>query len=277
MTARGVAAHVARLRRELSERDVAVLESLYRLRLLKTNHVRRLHVAHGSLGTQERRARALLTRLLRLRLIVRLGRQVGGVRAGSSGYVFGLSGLGLAVLDLPSTYGKRRRRIWETKPYHVDHVLAVAEIYVRTVEVCRGGEADLLAFDAEPACWRRFPGPGGEMVVLKPDAFVEVAVGDYSLATFAEVDMGTESLPTIRRKSSVYVDYWQTGNEQQKTGLFPRVLWLVPDQRRLRGIAGVLERFAAPARDLFSVTLADLGPTIMTTLPADMAVRGGQI
>jgi hypothetical protein len=39
----------------------------------------------------------------------------------------------------------------------------------------------------------------------------------------------------------------------------------------------VVVRFAAPARDLFTVALSDQGPDLLTTLPADLAVRGGQI
>jgi hypothetical protein len=269
MTPRGTAALVARLRRDLGERDLAVLDSLQRVRLLTTDQIRRLHFAENAVRAQSRRTRELLRRLHGLKLIVRLGRQIGGIKAGSSGYVFGLTGLGLSVLDVP--IGQRRRRtVWEAKPYFQDHMLAVSELYVRLVETSRASDTDLLAFDAEPACWRRFTGSGGEPITLKPDAFVRVGIGDYELASFVEIDLGTESLPTIRRKCQVFLSYWRSGVEQQRHGVFPRVVWLVPDQHRVDGIAGVLTRFTRDALGaLFTVAQVEHGADLLTTLPAD--------
>lgn len=266
--ARGQAGRVAKLRRVLDDRHLAVLGSLYRLRLLTTNHIQRLHVEDGTFAGRRRRAQALLRRLSDLRLVVPLGRQVGGVRAGSSGTVFGLSGLGLAVLDLPGPYGQRRRTVWQTKPYFQEHMLAVSDVYVDLVEHCRQAGVDLLDFDAEPQAWRRFHGAGGETVVLKPDGYARVGVGEFELSSFIEVDLGTESLPTIRRKCQVFASYWQSGLEQQQTGTFPRVCWLVPTERRLHGIAELLSRWHEHTRDLFSVALMHDGPALLTTAPA---------
>lgn len=267
MTARGTAARVARLRRDLGERDLAVLDSLRRVRLLTTDQVRRLHFADNSLSTQARRCRALLRRLTELRLVVRLGRTLGGVRAGSSSTLHGLTGLGLAVLDA-STGQHRRRTIWEAKPYFQDHLLAVSELYVRLVERARAEAIDLLGFDAEPACWRRFAGIGGESIMLKPDAFVCVGVGDYELTNFVEVDLGTESVPTVRRKCQVYLRYWRAGLEQQRHGVFPRVVWLVPDQRRADKVIGAIKHLSRHgAEGLFTVTTAEHGPELLSTMP----------
>lgn len=266
MTARGTAALVARLRRELGERDKEVLGSLQRVRLLTTDQLTRLHFTDNSPSTRARRCRATLRRLRELRVVVRLGRTVGGVRAGSSGALFGLTGLGLAVLDV-SIAQRQRRTIWEAKPYFQDHLLAVSEVFVRVVETCRNRPAELLAFDAEPACWRRFTGTGGEPITLKPDAFVRIGVGDYELASFAEIDLGTESLPTIRRKCQIYLRYWRSGLDQQRHGVFPRVVWLVPDERRRQGIAGVLRRLPRDAQRLFTTALVSDGSAVLTTLP----------
>lgn len=157
----------------------------------------------------------------------------GGIRAGSTGYVYGLSGLGQAALDVSGTYGRRRRSVWETKPYFQDHVLTVAELYVQLVEACRGGAADLLTFDAEPACWRRHSGAGGEPLMLKPDAYVQVGTGDIERSAFLEVDLATESPNTVHRKCLAFVAYWRSGIEQREHSVFPLVVWLVPDSRRL--------------------------------------------
>jgi len=62
--------------------------------------IQRLHLPGGSPVTRARRTRALLQRLTELGVVVRLERTVGGVQPGSSAQVFGLSGRGLAVLNV---------------------------------------------------------------------------------------------------------------------------------------------------------------------------------
>ena len=89
--------------------------------LLTTAQVQRLHVVDGPAGSNTRRTQYLLKRLHQLKAVVRLSRTIGGKRAGSGGVVYGLSGLGLAVLDEPMK--TRRRRIWKTRPYFQDHML----------------------------------------------------------------------------------------------------------------------------------------------------------
>jgi hypothetical protein len=257
---------VARLRRDLGERSLTVMQSLCRVRLLTTLQIQRLHFSDLSATTQPRRTRALLHRLTEQRLLVRLPRAIGGIRAGSKGHVFALSGLGQAVLDCPGP-GKRRRTVWQTKPYFQDHMLAVAELFVELTEVCRDVPAELLDFDAEPTCWRRFTGIGGQSLVLKPDAFVRVAVDDYELSSFIEVDLGTESLPTIQRKAQAFTQYWRSGLEQQRHGVFPRVLWLAPTDHRLSAMTGALERAArGSASALFSIALLHDGAHVLTTI-----------
>ena len=139
-----------------------------------------------------------------------MSRVIGGIRAGSTGYVYGLSGLGQAVLDVPGTYGRRRRSAWETKPYFQDHVLAVSELCVCLTETCRDGSAELVAFDGEPSCWRTYTGSGGEVAIVKPDAYVCVGVGEIERSTFVEIDLATESPNTVYRKCQAFVSYWRS-------------------------------------------------------------------
>ena len=263
MTARPLGRRVLRLKREITDVDTAVLVSLHKLRLLTTDQLRRLHVGDGDMRATLRRTQVRLKRLHDLKLVIRLSRVVGGVRAGSSGYVYGLTGWGQAVLEVGGTFGGRRRRMWEARPYFQDHMLAVSELCVRLVEADRGHHLELLDFQGEPQCWRYLSGPGGEVVPIKPDAFVRVATGDFEHRAFAEVDLGTESLPTILRKSQRYVDYWRSGEEQRRHGVFPKVVWLVPDDRRQVGIEKALGRLALEAQDLFAVGLLEDGPHML--------------
>lgn len=262
----------AGLIRQLSERDREVLLALARLRLLTGVQVQRLCVADGSPVTRARRARALLQRLADLKLVVRLGRSVGGVRAGSSGYVYGLSGNGQALLATTGPMGGRRRRVWETSPSFQDHVLAAADLYVGLVEADRAGVAELLTFEAEPPCWRKFAGGSGETVTLKPDTFVRLGIGELERSAFVEVDLGTESGPTITRKCEVYAAYWRTGIEQQRHGVFPSVLWLANDERGAIRIAEAIRRLPQDAQHLFEVVLLGDATANLTT-----TARGGRM
>lgn len=264
MSGRGRA---ARLRAQLGERDQAVLSSLAQLRLLTGRQVQRLHVVDGSSATQARRTRALLQRLTDLRLVVRLTRRVGGIRAGSDGHIHGLSGLGQAVLGVDGPFGRRRRSIGDTKPWFQDHVLAVAELAVELTTYTRDGLAELLVFDAEPACWRRFTGSGGQLITLKPDAFVRIGLGEFEQQAFIEMDLDTESLPTIEGKCRRYLAYWRSGQQQQEQGVFPRVWWLTPTEQRLRGITGVVQRLAHDAQALFTVVLRSEATQRLTHWP----------
>ncbi|MBX7265553.1 replication-relaxation family protein [Micromonospora sp. Llam7] len=241
------------------------------LRLLTGGQARRLHVADGSAATQSRRARALLQRLADLKLVVRLGRRVGGVRAGSAGYVYGLSGHGQAVLAVEGPMGGRRRRVWETSPSFQDHVLGVAEVYVRLVEAERTGSLEMLDFQAEPPAWRTFPGANGP-AVLKPDAFVRLGVDDLEHSAFLEIDRSTESVPTIVRKCRTYVAYWQSGIEQAEHEVFPRVLWLAADARGAQRITQALTQMPRDAQHLFQVTFLESAVPVLTA-----TARGGRM
>jgi len=268
-----VSGRAARLRARLGERDLAVLNSLAKLRLLTGRQVQRLHVADGSPLTRARRARTLLQRMTDLRLVVRLARRIGGIRAGSDGHLYGLSGLGQAVLGVSGPLGRRRRSMWETKPWFQDHTLAISELYVRLVEISREGAAELLAFDAEPSCWRRFTGIGGQRVVLKPDASVCLGLGEYEQRAFIELDLDSEHLPTVAGKCQRYVAYWQSGQEQRDHGVFPRVWWLVPSEPRLAGIAGVIRRLTQEAQGLFTVVPSHEAAQLLTQPPPRVAAE----
>lgn len=259
--ARGLAAR-------LGPRDLAVLGSLQELRLLSGAQIRRLHFPGSNLVTQARKSRAALQRLTELQTVVRLRRRVGGIRAGSEGHVYGLSGLGQSVLDLDRDESRRHRRVPETKLAFQSHVLAVSELAVGLTEQARTGACVIEEFRAEPGCWRWFGGLGGGRRVLKPDAYARLGIGEYELTAFIEQDMDTESLPTITRKLGVYVDYWRSGAEQHQRGVFPRVWWLVPDIARLRAITATIQRVSADARDLFTVALTDQATALLTRLPS---------
>jgi hypothetical protein len=251
---------LAQVAAELSRRDWAVLDDLARVRMLTGRQVQRLHVYEGSSLTQARRCRALLQRLHDDGLVHRLERRVGGVRAGSSGFTYGLTAAGQRLTNRRGwAGGQRLRRPWEPSLNFTDHLLAVSELYVELRETERLGRFELLSFDAEPACWRHWTDSGGGQWVLKPDAFVAVAGGELENFSFVELDRSTESLPTIRRKADTYLTYWRSGVEQQRLSLFPRVVFVTPDDRRQAAIVGVLGQLEATFWPLFQVVTVKHG------------------
>ena len=89
--------------------------------------------------------------------------------------------------------------------------------------------------------------------MLRPDLYLAIGVGDYEYRYFIEVDRGTEHLPAIVRKAQLYDRYYRSGKEQHNDGLFPTVLFVVPDRIRLHSIQGALNTVKGLTTDLFSV------------------------
>lgn len=228
-----------------------VIATLRRVRVATAAQLERLHFA----DVTRRRSRRVLASLTDRRLVARLPRIVGGRRAGSAGYIYTLDVAALRLM-LPAT--SRTVRPWPIGSAFLAHSLAVTDLYVRLVEQGRAGRLKIEAFATESAAWRSFYGAGGGRVVLKPDAFAVLRLGGFEDRWFIEVDRGTESLPTIARKCEVYRRYWQSGTEQARTGVFPRVLWIAPDRKRADALAEVCTRQPAEAWRLFTVaTSAD--------------------
>jgi hypothetical protein len=249
-------ARLVQLQRQLGKRDRAVVDTLDRVRLATARHIQRLHVGDGTQSANVRRTQALLARLAELRLVLRLDRQVGGVRAGSAGHVYALDVAGQRLASACGPAGGRRlRRPWTPGSAFVAHQLAVTELYVGLREAERSGALELLAFDAEPLCWRAFTGIGGARAMLKPDAFVRVGLGEYEDAYFVEVDRATQSGPAIARKLAVYRRYFATGREQERFRVFPQVLFLVPAEARRGVLAELLGRQTSEVRELAAVAL----------------------
>ncbi|WP_052347045.1 replication-relaxation family protein [Streptomyces prunicolor] len=243
---------IASLLESLSERDLAILESLRSHRALTTALIRRLHFpissepheagAGKSHATEMAAAVAtirVLTRLESRRLITRLHRRIGGVRAGSTGIVWQLGAGGERLLR--ARHGDpARRRYSEPSPSFIAHTLVAADLAIQLYELARGREVELLRLEAEPECWRTFLSAHGARQWLKPDLFAITAKRDYEEHLFIEADNATEHAPVIVRKALQYQRYANSGMHQQEHGLFPFVIWVVPDKKRQAVICAAL-------------------------------------
>lgn len=230
----------------LTPLERAIVLTLARVRLATGGQLQRLHFASTLSG--QRQARRTLLSLTERRVLTRLGRTIGGRRAGSAGFVYGLDVIGQRLVRPDDQW----RRPWTPGQAFVAHAIEVTECYVTLVEGARQGRWGLLDFQAEPACWRSFVGRHGRHLVLKPDAFLRAALGEFEDRWFVEVDRGTEDLGRIRRKALIYLDYWRSGRE----AVFPRVLWATTRPARRDALASGLAALPAETRGLFQVCVS---------------------
>lgn len=253
MSGRYVTAAVASdLDAQLTDRDRAVLHSVLELRFVSGDQLARLHFA----DSDPRAARRTLLRLTHLDVLERLPRVVGGVRAGSAGYVYrlGLAGQRLALQRgwIPE---RRRRRSRIPGTLFLSHALAVSELHTRLSEAGRTGRLDLLELSAEPACWRSYGGVGAQRLMLKPDSFLRVGIGEFEDSYFVEVDRDSEGSRALLRQLRAYAAYFESGKEQAERGVFPKTLWLAPDERRVSAIEECVRRLPKDKRELFQTAL----------------------
>lgn len=240
------------LRQRLNERDREILEYVSALRLLGARQVQALlfpDERHATARTAARCCRRVLERLTQEGLLARLERRVGGVRSGSASFIYSLTSLGQRVLDVDEP----RRRLSEPSAFFVDHTLAVADVLVRLVVAAREGAFGLSEWQPEPTCWRNVATIGGGLV-LRPDLFVVLAVGDYELRWFLEVDRGSEHVPTLIRKCRLYNTYYKNGVEQREHGVFPRVLWITVNERRAERLRESISADRRLTPEIFRVT-----------------------
>jgi hypothetical protein len=142
--------------------------------------------------------------------------------------------------------------------------LAVTELYVQLTETARQGTVAVERFDSEPDCWRSYSGTGGERQLVKPDAYVVVTSEQYEDRWFVEIDRATESPAKLKRHADTYRRYWQASVEQAKSGVFPKVLFVVPDRQRAEVVVKALASQPAEAWQLFQVVVFDRAVDVLT-------------
>ena len=228
----------------LSQADFELLKLVWRFRLMSGEQIQRLN--YGRSESQARAARRQLLRLSKVDVLERLDRRVGGVRSGSSGYIYAVGLLGQKLLDRD----RRARRHKEVGWPFLRHTLAISESYVQLHERYDGTAGFALsAFDPEPHAWREQTSAFGEQMHLRPDAF---AVLDDETAGrrqywFIEVDLGTESSTVLKKKMRQYVSWYETGFEQDALGAFPRVHWHASNEQRRQQLQQLAEETPGPS------------------------------
>lgn len=249
------------LKPQLSDRDLAIIHEVGRFKLMRADQLERLFFTEYEVDGQRRayspvsRARnrqAVLKRLVDQEILATVGeRQQGGVRRGSSGFLYRLDKTGQYLAE--QTSSQPRRPLTTYKP-HWDHYLAIAEVYVALVEAQRAGMFRRLRFDVEPYCWRSFRDQR-----VKPDGFVQVDVdrGERTIrgSFFLEVDRAQEWGKQIPTKLDGYISY--RVHEQSLGRATPRILLLAPTDTRVAYLAAEVAKKAAGYQALFGVDLLE--------------------
>jgi len=237
------------LARRLSERDWAVLQLVGSHRFLTTRQLQAFAFAdhHTTSESAARVCRRVLLRLEDSGLLQRPVRRIGGLEAGSAASIWMLTTTGVRLRNLRAGLGAVGR-IREPGEGFIRHYLVIADTHLALLQATQAKRLELLSVQIEPASWRSYTGPTGGPMVLKPDLYAVTAAGEFEDHWFIEVDRATESIPTLIKQCRQYEAYRRTGAEQTERGLFPLVLWVVPDEPR----AAKLRQALASTRDLDS-------------------------
>lgn len=252
------AARVRRVGASLTDLDRQVVEILDTVNLATAGQLRRVLWGDGT--SQARQSRRQLAKLTELQVVARLGRRIGGAAAGSEGWVYSLDVVGHRLRERPG----RPRRPRTPGLTFLAHTVAITECYVQLREVEHQGQIELQDFETEPRCWRSFTGPGGTRHILKPDATVVVGTGPFIDHWYLEIDRATENPQRVADKAAEYVAHYHSGREQALREVYPKVLWVVPDERRKERLVAVLgaqrpenwRLFQVCTEDQFKATIA---------------------
>lgn len=225
----------------LSTRDRAILDTLQELRYAKTTQIQRLFFSNfNSDHTAYVMTGRVLRRLQQEGIITQLQYPSGRNRSGFNMAIWHLTEAGNRLLRLGSDPGTRVRYL-EPSPSLLRHTIAVTECYVQIIEICRmAPNLTLKTVCVEPKCWRNYH--RDKKISLRPDLYAETISGRFEDHWFIEMDLATEDIPTILEKCSRYEEYYQTRAEQNAEGIFPYVLWIVPDEERKSKIIDALAK-----------------------------------
>ena len=227
-------------------RDLDVLSDIGIRRYMTSGQICRLRFGTaGTPGSAQRIANRVINRLKGHGLVISLNRRIGGKRGGSGDNIWALTPAGFRLLHLDEE-NQPRKRNFEPSQRLMEHTLAIVEldIQLRSMEGVAITEAQF-----EPACWRKY-----DERRLKPDYYAATAVGRFEDHWFFEIDLATETPYKVVDKCKQYQDYYYSNEELRRIGIFPRVVWVTPDEKRRETIRRhIREDRALTAKKLFFV------------------------
>ena len=206
--------------------------------------------AYASARSALRQTARRLSRHRSLGLVDHLARHIGGVRAGSSGFVWHLTEPGHRLLHPDSG----RRRHSEPSLTFLNHTVAITEARLVIQQTLEQTGDELLLLHTEPACWRSWLGPGGGTRWLKPNLEIISRMADGQEDHWLiEVDLATENPARLLATCHRYHNHLRSGTEQARLGYYPQVLWLCNQPTRANWLREHIAADAGLLDELFIV------------------------
>lgn len=246
---------IMQLAENLDSRDYEILSLLAKSKVLFSSQIRTLFFNNSKTESSGIRiTNRIMKRLENEGLVATYERRISGRRIGAVSNIWHLTEQGYRLLaikngDDPS----KRTRVIEPTYNHMSHRLSVAEVYVQVVDICRKHEnLSVSHVQFEPDSWRDYH-PSNNMVRLKPDLFLATKSDGYEYSYFIELDLATEQVRDIIKKCDRYHAYLLTNKEQEANGVFPLVLWIVPDEKRKQALVNAISKEYASRYHIFLV------------------------
>ena len=223
---------------------------------------------YASPASALRQTQRHLASLAQQRLLTSLERRVGGWQGGSAVTIWAATTRGHRLVAAENGEWEevpRRQRSREVSTTFLDHLLAITEVRTSIEETVRQEVDTEAAVALEPDCWRTRLGPSGQVQVLRPDLAVTITSPAYEDRYLIEVDRATEN------PGRVIATCWRYQEHQAQVGddgVFPLVVWLVPNDRRRHRLERAIARSTGLLRDLFRVICLDQLPTLIHGGPA---------
>ena len=219
----------------LTPRDLRIMRAVVQHGRLTREQVRKLFFQKGrglaSVQAVCRRLRILNERgyLIRTRLPTPMG---------SGPYVYQPGNLAVAAMSRDGSGlkrpGDRRRRTQSA--VELLHGLEIVDFYIQLKRSLVERDGEILVWLSERQCRYRIP-RHGRSLPFTPDAYCLWGLGSEEGAFFLEWDRGTESMVRIAEKLTRYEVYYRARayhDHLGEIGLQPRLLFVVPDERRQR-------------------------------------------
>ena len=222
---------------------------------------------YASSASALRQTQRHLASLAQQRLLTSLERRVGGWQGGSAVTIWAVTTRGQRRVAVDEGEGEvpRRQRPREVSTTFLDHLLAITEVRTSIEEAVRQ-EADTETTVAlEPDCWRTALSPSGQPQLLRPDLAVTITSPAYEDRYLVEVDRATENPGRVIATCWRYQEHQAQASDD---GVFPLVVWLVPNNRRRHRLERAIAHSTGLLRDLFRVIRLDQLPTLIHGGPA---------
>lgn len=228
----------------MTGRDAEIVETTDAFGQLSSGQIWAIHFQHNASKNSMDR---VLQRLVKNKLLNRIERRmVGGTRGGSGQYVYQLGSLGHDFLGKRGAFAPAHRTVKQ-------HMLEIVDVFLRFQTEEQAGNIRILNYLTEPDTHVEIAG-----AKLRPDLFLEYELirEKKAISLWVEVDRGFESLSVISAMINRYVHVMNHATADDLETI-PMILFIVPDDRRLRNISGLIKREAKGYQQMFSVQLRD--------------------